>query len=108
MRVVTTTFLFFTALSWAGCTWSGSVVDLTGFDCGTGTIEIGMSPEDIKRSCGNNCEPVFVSKHERPALKGDAMDHFEKWLYKAAAGQNETHVLLKNGEVIRIFTTTRN
>jgi hypothetical protein len=105
------TIIAITALMMSGSLWAGSV-DLSSFNCGSKAIEIGMSPADIKASCGQNWEPAFISKHTRPALHADeegevSNDYFEKWMYKAA-DMSDTHVLLKNGEVIRIFTTTQN
>ena len=93
-----------TALSWMGHAMAGSA-DLSSLPCGTQAIELGMSPEEIRTSCGRNWEPTFISKHTRPALRADdgSSDYFEKWMYHTA-DKNDIHVILKNGEVVRIFT----
>ncbi len=93
-----------TALSWMGNAMAGSA-DLSSLPCGTQAIKLGMSPDDIRTTCGQNWEPAFVSKHTRPALRADdgSSDYFEKWMYKAV-DKNDAHVILKNGEVVRIFT----
>jgi len=92
------------ALSWTGLASAGSA-DLSSLPCGGQSIKLGMSPDDIKTTCGQHWEPDFVSKHERPSRQDEngASDHFEKWMYRTS-GQNDTHVILKNGEVVRIFT----
>lgn len=91
-------------LSWAGVAVAGSV-DLSSLPCGSQAIKLGMSPDDIKTSCGQHWEPDFVSKHERPSRKAKdgSNDYFEKWMYRVS-GQSDTHVILRNGEVVRIFT----
>lgn len=92
------------ALGWTGLTMAGSA-DLSSLPCGGQAIKLGMSPDEIKSTCGQHWEPDFVSKHERPALGADdgSSDYFEKWMYRTS-GKNDTHVILKNGEVVRIFT----
>lgn len=94
-----------TALSWMSNATAGST-DLSSLPCGTQAIKLGMSPEDIRTTCGQQWEPAFISKHTRPALGADdgSSDYFEKWMYKTA-DKKDTHVILKNGEVVRIFTT---
>lgn len=87
--------------------WAGSS-DMEEFQCGTQAIVLGMSPADIKATCGQQWKPAYISKHTRPAVGMDEAaktdeDHFEKWMYRTA-GHTDTHVILKNGEVIRIFT----
>jgi len=91
----------------AGPAWAGSS-DMDKFQCGAKAIELGMSVDDIKANCGQNWQPSYISKHSRPAVGADAdteqeNDQFEKWMYRTA-GTNDTHVILKNDEVIRIFT----
>ncbi|WP_438970390.1 DUF2845 domain-containing protein [Methylophaga sp.] len=87
--------------------WAGSS-DMETLKCGAKAIELGMSADDIKATCGQNWEPAYISKHVRPALGADETakvqeDHFEKWMYRVS-GSSDTHVILKNDEVIRIFT----
>lgn len=91
-------------LGWGGVAAAGSA-DLSSLPCGTQAIKLGMSPDDIKTTCGQFWEPSFVSKHERPALGTDdgSSDYFEKWMYRTV-GENDTHVIIRNGEVVRIFT----
>lgn len=88
---------------WHGSVLAGSI-DLPSLACGDQAIKLGMSPDQIKSTCGDNWEPSYISKHQRQAL-GDAEgdDLFEKWMYKAA-DQKDAHVIIKNGEVVRIFT----
>ncbi|MTI64428.1 MAG: DUF2845 domain-containing protein [Methylophaga sp.] len=78
--------------------------DLSSLPCGTQAITLGMSPQQIKSTCGQAWEPSYISKHKRPAL-GDEEGHdlFEKWMY-STADSKATHVIFKNGEVVRIFT----
>jgi len=90
-----------------GASWAGSS-DMDKFQCGTQAIVLGMSPDDIKATCGQNWKPDYISKHNRPSVgvvdtAEHGEDHFEKWMYRTA-DHNDTHVILKNGEVIRIFT----
>lgn len=94
-------------LGLAGSAWAGSS-DMDKLQCGAKAIELGMSADDIKLTCGQNWEPSYISKHTRPAVGADELaeqdnDQFEKWMYRTA-GTNDTHVILKNDEVIRIFT----
>lgn len=91
-------------VGWSTSAAAGSA-DLSSLPCGTQAIKLGMSPDDIKTTCGQNWQPSYISKHERPALGTDdgSSDYFEKWMYKAA-DKNDTHVIIKNGEVVRIFT----
>lgn len=89
---------------------AAETVDLTSYRCGQNAIKIGMTPNQIQSQCGAEKEPVFISKHSRPALHASAddqnkNDYFEKWMY-SDEGQGATHVLLKNGKVIKIFTNT--
>ncbi|MCX4188104.1 DUF2845 domain-containing protein [Methylophaga sp. OBS4] len=112
MRLAATVAVSMMTLMMNGNVWAGSITDLTELNCGNKAIQIGMSPQDIKTICGRNWEPAFISKHIRPALHADedgkvSNDYFEKWMYKAA-DKSDAHVLLKNGEVIRIFTTSQN
>ncbi|HAO23880.1 MULTISPECIES: DUF2845 domain-containing protein [unclassified Methylophaga] len=77
--------------------------------CGSNSITIGMSTDDIKTICGQFWEPAFISSHTRPVLRKVAdsdqvNDHFEKWLYRIVDNQ-ETHVVIKNGLVVKIFNT---
>lgn len=78
--------------------------DLASLPCGGEAIKLGMSPQQIKSICGQSWEPSYISKHERPALGDEeGHDYFEKWMYNTA-DNNATHVIFKNGEVVRIFT----
>lgn len=77
--------------------------------CGANSITIGMTTDDIKTVCGQFWEPAFISTHTRPVLKKVADstqldDHFEKWLYRIVDNQ-ETHVVIKNGHIVKIFNT---
>lgn len=92
------------AAGWAGTTLAGTT-DLDSYACGDHAIELGMSPEDIKSTCGLLWKPAVISKHVRPATGTQAggENHFEKWMYKTA-GQEVTHVIIKNDAVVRIFT----
>lgn len=92
------------ALCWTGMVSAGSA-DLSSLPCGSHAIKLGMSPDDIKTTCGHDWKPDFVSKHERPSKRAEngASDYFEKWMYRTS-GKNDAHVILKNGEVVRIFT----
>ncbi len=78
--------------------------DLSSLPCGSQAIQLGMSPQQIKSTCGQSWEPSYISTHERPALGDEeGHDYFEKWMYKTA-DSHATHVIFKNGEVVRIFT----
>jgi hypothetical protein len=92
-----------TLAGWHSAVLAGSI-DLPSLACGDQAIKLGMSPAQIKSTCGKQWEPAYISKHQRDAL-GDAEgnDLFEKWMYKAA-DQKDAHVIIKNGEVVRIFT----
>lgn len=105
MRRKALLFMLVAVTGWSHIAVAGSA-DLSSLACGNQAIELGMSPEQIKSTCGQHWEPAFISKHERPALGADdgSSDHFEKWMYKEA-GKKDTHVVIKNGEVVRIFTT---
>jgi len=77
--------------------------------CGSNSIKIGMSTDDIKAICGQFWEPAFISKHTRPVLRkvsasDEENDYFEKWLYRIVDHQ-ETHVVIKNGQIVKIFNT---
>lgn len=77
--------------------------------CGANSITVGMTTDDIKTICGQFWEPAFISSHTRPVLRKVAdsdqvNDHFEKWLYRVVEKQ-ETHVVIKNGQVVKIFNT---
>ena len=80
--------------------------------CGANSITIGMTTDDIKTVCGQFWEPAFISTHTRPAIKkvadSDQLldDHFEKWLYRTVDKQ-ETHVVIKNGQIVKIFNTSQ-
>jgi len=85
--------------------------DMEKFKCGAKAIELGMSTNDIKTSCGSNWKPSYISKHKRAAVGSkksgeQAQDHFEKWMY-STSGKSDTHIILKNDEVIRIFTVVQ-
>lgn len=77
--------------------------------CGANSITIGMSTDDIKAICGQYWEPAFISVHTRPVLRKVAdseqeNDQFEKWLYRIVEKQ-ETHVIIKNDKIVKIFNT---
>lgn len=107
MTKVITIMMLVSALGLARIALAGSS-DMEQFQCGAKAIQLGMSAAEIKATCGKNWKPSYISKHIRPAVGADQAkktenDHFEKWMYRSA-GHNDTHVILKNGEVIRIFT----
>lgn len=104
MRLKAMLLLVMAATGWHGLAVAGST-DLSSLACGEKAIKLGMSPQDIKSTCGQNWKPAYISKHKRPAVGADdgSNDLFEKWMYKAA-GKKDTHVVIKNGEVVRIFT----
>ncbi len=102
MRLTSKVFMTVAGL-FSSAVLAGSA-DLSSLPCGSQAIKLGMSPQQIKSTCGQNWQPSYISKHERPALgdeKGN--DHFEKWMYNTADNK-ATHVIFKNGEVVRIFT----
>lgn len=80
--------------------------NLDSLPCGSQAITLGMNPQQIKATCGQNWKPAYISKHKRPAAgsNGSAKDHFEKWMYYMAGSKKAAHVIIKNGEVVRIFT----
>lgn len=77
--------------------------------CGSNKITLGMTPDEIIDTCGQAGEPSMVTEHVRPAV-GDNAEHdtdvFEKWLYPMGDNRGNSHVVIKNGEVVKIFTTT--
>lgn len=79
--------------------------------CGSNQITLGMTPDEIIDTCGKAGEPAMVTEHVRPALgenvSENAEDVFEKWLYPTTDRRGNTHVVIKNGEVVKIFTTGR-
>ncbi|WP_289282257.1 MULTISPECIES: DUF2845 domain-containing protein [unclassified Methylophaga] len=96
-------------LGFSGVSHAGSSEYLDSYSCGKSAIEIGMNIDEIKLMCGQTWQPSNVVKSVRPALEvgkdGERLqDNFEKWMFKTVS-DGSTHVLLKNGEVIRIFTT---
>lgn len=96
-------------LSFTGLAHAGSSQYLDHYSCGKSAIEVGMDVDQIMHVCGENWQPSNVVKSVRPALKvgkdGERLqDNFEKWMFKTMS-KGSTHVLLKNGKVIRIFTT---
>lgn len=78
--------------------------------CGSNAVTLGMTPEEIINTCGQKGEPAMVTEHVRPAV-GEDVEHtedvFEKWLYPTSDRRGNTHVVIKNGEVVKIFTTGR-
>lgn len=102
MRLIAKVFITLACLS-SSAVMAGSL-DLSSLSCGGEAIKLGMSPQQIKSTCGQAWEPSYISKHKRPAL-GDEEGHdlFEKWMY-STADSKATHVIFKNGEVVRIFT----
>lgn len=103
MRLISLIFIAMTA-GWSGFALAGTT-DLDSLACGEHAIELGMSPADIKTTCGQLWKPAVISKHTRPAVGASKAenDHFEKWMYKTA-GRAATHVIIKNDAVVRIFT----
>lgn len=79
--------------------------------CGSNQITLGMTPDEIIDTCGKAGEPAMVTEHVRPALGENvsktAEDVFEKWLYPTDDNRGNAHVVIKNGEVVKIFTTGR-
>ena len=83
--------------------WAGGSNEVASVSCGVkAAIEVGMTPVDVKSNCGETWQPSYVSEHVRPRSNGDE-DIFHKWLVHPD-GLPETHVVFKNGEVVRIFT----
>ncbi|MDX1572522.1 MAG: hypothetical protein R3341_00755 [Methylophaga sp.] len=83
--------------------FAGGSAEVPSVKCGvSAAIEVGMTPADVKSECGKAWEPSYVSEHVRPRSNGDE-DIFHKWLVHPE-GLPETHVVIKNGEVVRIFT----
>ncbi len=83
--------------------FAGGSVEVPSVSCGiSSAIEVGMTPDDVKSQCGQAWQPSYVSEHVRSRSNGDP-DIFHKWLVHPE-GLPETHVVLKNGEVVRIFT----
>jgi hypothetical protein len=106
MRMITKTLLTAIALLTTSVSMAGSL-EMESFQCGKNAIEVGMTVDEVKTVCASYV-PSYISKHARPALRaakdGSTPDDlFEKWMYKTA-GSNDTHVLIKNGVVVRIFT----
>lgn len=82
---------------------AGGSTEVASVSCGVkAAIEVGMTPADVEKKCGETWEPSYISKHVRPRSDGEE-DIFYKWLVHPE-GLPETHVVLKNGEVVRIFT----
>lgn len=82
---------------------AGGSIEVSSVSCGVASaIEVGMTPDDVKSQCGKAWQPSYVSEHVRSRSNGDP-DVFHKWLVHPE-GLPETHVVLKNGEVVRIFT----
>jgi hypothetical protein len=104
MRRISAIMLTMAAIS-SGPAVAAGTADLASLACGAHAITLGMSPADIKAACGQQWKPSYISKHTRPAVGKDdgSKDHFEKWMYKLT-GKKVTHVIFKNGEVVRIFT----
>lgn len=104
MRLKAMLLLVIAATGWQSPALAGST-DLSSLACGNHAIELGMSPQDIKSTCGRNWKPAYISKHKRRAVGAadGSNDLFEKWMYKAG-GKKAAHVVIKNGEVVRIFT----
>lgn len=99
LRVMTTMAM----LLGSSALWAGGSNEVASVTCGvSAAIEVGMTPADVKDNCGENWKPSYVSEHIRPRRDGEE-DIFHKWLVHPA-GLPETHVVFKNGEVVRIFT----
>lgn len=108
MPLMTKMMLFASIYLTCSVSFAGSL-EMESYQCGKKAIEVGMTIEEIQIVCGGYTSPFYISKHVRPSLHaaedGSTPDDlFEKWMYKTA-GQNDTHVLIKNGVVVRIFTT---
>lgn len=85
---------------------AGGSNEVASVSCGvSAAIEVGMTPADVKDHCGSSWQPSYISEHVRPRSNGDE-DIFHKWLVHPA-GLPETHVVFKNGEVVRIFTNKK-
>lgn len=83
--------------------YAGGSNEVDSVSCGvSAAIEVGMTPKDVETNCGKTWQPSYVSEHVRPRSNGDE-DIFQKWLVHPE-GLPETHVVFKNGEVVRIFT----
>ncbi len=99
--------LAFTVLAFSAHAGSTSTESMP---CGSNQITLGMTPTEIINTCGEAGEPSMVTEHIRPAL-GDSAENdedvFEKWLYPMNDRRGNSHVVIKNGEVVKIFTTGR-
>lgn len=87
-------------------------VDHEQFICGQKQITLGMAIEKARLDCGPFGQPDFISEHSRPNRKvsnelDNHFDIYEKWLYKSPIN-GDTHILFKNGQVIRIFNILPN
>jgi len=92
-----------TLLLGSSIVFAGGSVEVPSVRCGvSAAIEVGMTPDDVTSHCGQTWQPSYVSEHVRSRSNGDP-DIFHKWLLHPE-GLPETHVVLKNGEVVRIFT----
>lgn len=82
---------------------AGGSNEVASVSCGvSAAIEVGMTPADVENRCGEAWQPSYISEHVRARREGDP-DVFHKWLVHPE-GLPETHVVFKNGEVVRIFT----
>ncbi|MCX4188955.1 hypothetical protein [Methylophaga sp. OBS3] len=87
----------------ASAAFAGGSNEVASVSCGvSAAIEVGMTPADVKTLCGQGWQPSYISEHIRARSDGTE-DIFHKWLVHPT-GLPETHVVLKNGEVVRIFT----
>lgn len=82
--------------------------DLSSLSCGFSEITVGMSLDEIEANCDPDVRPAFISEHSRPipgsAKTGEAThEEFQKWMYYPP-NQQTTHVVIRNGIVVRIFT----
>jgi len=101
LLAVTSCFVAYSSISQAGS------VHLDTFDCGQNKITLGMTTAQLKAQCDPIKKPSFIKKKNRPSPNAaDKVDAFEQWLYKAK-GRDDTYVLLKNGKVVRIFSTKK-
>lgn len=91
----------FSTIAQAGST------DLVSLNCGTSDITIGMTLQEIEAKCDPAIRPAYISEHTRPIpakVAGGELSHdlYQKWMFYPP-GQQTTHVLIRNGVVMRIF-----
>ncbi|AFJ03662.1 hypothetical protein Q7C_2541 [Methylophaga frappieri] len=83
-------------------TQAGGSRDVPDVACGDNKILVGMTLDEVMAGCTPNWKPAYISEHIRSRRDGSS-DTYHKWLIYPV-DQPGTHVLFKNGEIVRIFT----